>query len=147
MPGRPHEMIVADLAYHLVGWARGHGGLVLASGYKVRITDRRGVMPDLQYFRPENASVPEKALDRGRPDHAIEIVSPSSRRYDRVTKLRRYQSIGVTEYWIVDPESQTLEQLVLGSEGYVVREALEHDAIFAPATFPGLAISLAELWR
>ena len=37
------------LGYLLCTWIdAGHGGRVLASGYKVRISDRRGVMPDVQ---------------------------------------------------------------------------------------------------
>lgn len=148
MPGELHEHIVAALAFFLFGWAREHGGRVHASGYKVRISDRRGVMPDLQYFTAEHASaLPPRALEEGRPDLAVEIVSTTSRRYDRVVKLAWYASIGVPEYWIVDPEARTLERLVLGSEGYVIKDALEADASFSPSSFAGLTIPLAELWR
>jgi Uma2 family endonuclease len=41
---------------------------------------------------------------------AAEIVSPSSARYDRVVKRPHYQRNGVSEYWIVDDMSQTVER-------------------------------------
>jgi Uma2 family endonuclease len=41
---------------------------------------------------------------------AVEMVSPSSARHDRVTKRRRYQRSRVPEYWIVDDSSQTIER-------------------------------------
>jgi Uma2 family endonuclease len=41
---------------------------------------------------------------------AVEVVSPSSARHDRVTKRPRYQRNRVPEYWIVDPVSQTVER-------------------------------------
>jgi len=40
---------------------------------------------------------------KGAPDWIIEIVSPSSRRMDYYTKLFKYRTVGVREYWIVDP--------------------------------------------
>ena len=40
---------------------------------------------------------------KGAPDWIIEIVSPSSRRMDYYTKLFKYRTAGVREYWIVDP--------------------------------------------
>lgn len=40
----------------------------------------------------------------GAPDWIIEIASPGSRRMDYYTKLFKYRSAGVREYWIVDPE-------------------------------------------
>lgn len=50
---------------------------------------------------------PNKLNDKGcigAPDWIIEIVSPGSRRMDYFTKLFKYRTSGVREYWIVDPE-------------------------------------------
>ena len=39
----------------------------------------------------------------GAPDFIIEIVSPSSQRMDYLTKLFKYRTAGVREYWVIDP--------------------------------------------
>ena len=44
----------------------------------------------------------------GAPDWVIEIVSPGSRRMDYYTKLFKYRTAGVREYWIVDPEKSRI---------------------------------------
>ena len=41
---------------------------------------------------------------------AVEIVSPTSARHDRVRKRPHYQRNRVPEYWIVDDMSQTIER-------------------------------------
>ena len=149
VPTLSHETIVATLIYFLSAWARERkAGRVVASGYKVRVSSRRGVMPDVQFFRADNRAPgsQDQALADGRPDLAIEIVSPSSRRYDRVVKLAWYASIGVPEYWIVDADARTLERLTLSGEHYVIADALSADEVFRPATFEGLVLPLAELW-
>ncbi|MGO8993773.1 MAG: Uma2 family endonuclease [Polyangiaceae bacterium] len=149
VPTATHEEIVIALGYFLRAWVeKGHGGRVLASGYKVRISDRRGVMPDLQYYRQGNESAVEQqqGLVTGQPDLVVEIVSGSSRRYDRVTKLRWYAQRGVAEYWIVDPEGRTFERLVLRDEGYVIAASCEGDETFRPESFEGLEIPMAKLW-
>ena len=49
---------------------------------------------------------PDKLDDKGckgAPDWIIEIVSPGSRQMDYYTKLFKYRTAGVREYWIVDP--------------------------------------------
>ena len=49
---------------------------------------------------------PGKLTDKGcfgAPDWVIEIVSPENAGYDYLTKLQKYHSSGVREYWIVDP--------------------------------------------
>jgi Uma2 family endonuclease len=149
VPGRTHEEIVVWLGFFLRGWTEsGHGGRVMASGYKVRISDRRGVMPDLQLYRAENdvAVDQETGLVRGRPDLVIEVVSPSSQRYDRVIKLRWYAQLGIPEYWLVDPLARTLERLVWRDGAYVIRDSLVGDEVFRPGSFPALEIPLAKLW-
>jgi Uma2 family endonuclease len=150
VPKRPHEHAVAMLVVLLGTWTRERkSGRVLASGYKVRISPKRGVMPDVQLFRSGNAAAfgQEDGLVEGRPDLVVEVLSRSSRRYDRVVKLAWYATIGVPEYWIVDPDARTLERLVLASGRYAIAEALAADAVFRPEGFDGLAIPLAELWE
>jgi Uma2 family endonuclease len=149
VPTSHHEKLVAALVYFLQTWVEaGHGGCVLASGYKVRVSDRRGAMPDVQFYRADNDAWREQqqGLVRGRPDLVVEIVSPSSGRYDRVTKLRWYARLGIPEYWLVDPTARTLEQLVLRDGIYAIADSLADAETFRPASFDGLEISLSKLW-
>lgn len=63
---------------------------------------------DKNYVEPDISVIcdPNKLNDKGctgAPDWIIEIVSPGSRRMDYFTKLFKYRTAGVREYWIVDP--------------------------------------------
>jgi len=133
VPGSKHEEIVATLCFFLRSWVEaGHGGRVLASGYKVRISDRRGVMPDVQFYRRDNDAPNEQdaGLAVGRPDLVVEVVSRSSRRYDRVTKLRWYAARGVPEYWIIDPDAPSVLELRLTDGAYRVEAEVSGDQQF-----------------
>jgi hypothetical protein len=68
----------------------------------------------------------------GRPDLVVEIVFPSSQRYDRVTKLRWYAQLGVPEYWLVDAAARTLERLVLREGTYVIARFARRGRDVAP---------------
>ena len=149
VPTEAHEHAVAELVYRLKAWGEKHAGTrVFASGYKVRVAPKRGVMPDVQLFLPTNPRKTgnDQGLAKGHPDLAVEIVSPSSRRYDRVIKLRYYASIGVPEYWIVDPDARTIERLLLGEEGYVIVQVAADDDVFRPSTLDGFELDIARLW-
>lgn len=68
---------------------------------------------DTNYVEPDISVIcdPNKLTDKGcsgAPDWIIEIVSPSSRRMDYFTKLFKYRSSGVREYWIVDPDKERI---------------------------------------
>jgi len=147
MPTLAHERAVSVIHRHLANWAaENRAGLVLASGYKIRITDARGVMPDVQLLSVETAAVAaNRGLEHGRPELVVEVVSQSSRRYDRVTKLGWYASIGVPEYWIVDPEARTVERLALHGATYLIAQTAT-EGTFCPDTFQGLQIPLDEIW-
>ena len=68
--------------------------------------DKNYVEPDISVICDHN-----KLTDKGcsgAPDWIIEIVSPGSRRMDYFTKLFKYRTAGVREYWIVDPDKKRI---------------------------------------
>jgi Uma2 family endonuclease len=149
VPTDAHEHAVILIASALTAWSdAGNGGRTLGSGYKIRISDRRAVMPDVQFYRRGNNASREQqtGLARGRPDLVVEVVSASSERYDRVTKLRWYAELGVPEYWLANPEARTLERLVLRDGAYSIATSLTDDESFCPDSFEGLTLPLAKLW-
>ena len=148
VPNLPHERAVVKLARALDAWVERAGGIVVASGFKIRVNERRGVMPDVQLYRAGNEPDADQysGLVRGRPDLVVEVLSPSGRRYDRIVKLGYYKSLEVPEYWIVDPEARTLEQLFLSKEGYVIARSYDGDAVVTSKKLPGLRLALRGVW-
>ena len=68
---------------------------------------------DINYVEPDISVIcdPSKLSDKGcfgAPDWIIEIVSPGSKRMDYFTKLFKYRTAGVREYWIVDPDKNRI---------------------------------------
>ena len=69
---------------------------------------------DINYVEPDISVICDLSkLDEkgchGAPDWVIEIVSPSSKPRDYMTKLFKYRTYGVREYWIVDPEKSRVQ--------------------------------------
>lgn len=104
-----HQRIVVRLTILLDAYVRRFGiGEVFSSPLDVKLQPGLVLQPDVLV-------VPTGELRR-RSDIvrrlllAVEIVSPSSARHDRVTKRPHYQRNRVSEYWIVDDMSQTVER-------------------------------------
>ena len=86
--------------------------------------DRNYVEPDISVICDKN-KITDKGCN-GAPDWIIEIVSSSSRVMDYFTKLFKYRTAGVKEYWIVDPtkevvmvyrfEKETMEEYSFGED-------------------------------
>ncbi len=63
VPTFSHEKCVGRLVAALTVWSDSCGGCALPSGYKVRVSSKSGVMPDVQFFRRGNE--PERSYRRG----------------------------------------------------------------------------------
>lgn len=80
-----------------------------------------------------------------RPLLVVEVLSPSSARFDRFTKRVEYQRAGVPAYWIVDVENHRVEVWSPGAEAPVMESGrLEWHP--AGATQP-IHLELSELFR
>lgn len=109
-PGRRHQRIAVELSTIINNYIKKKGGSceVDIAPFAVFLTadDKTYVEPDISVICD-----PGKLTDKGcqgAPDWVIEIVSPSSRHMDYLTKLFKYRSAGVREYWIVDPEKDRI---------------------------------------
>jgi Uma2 family endonuclease len=83
----------------------------------------------------------------GPPALVVEVISPSSRTYDHVTKAARYLALGVEHYWIIDPKAKHVVcQRAERGEWAIVAEGRDSDIVCDPS-WPDLAIRLKDLWR
>ncbi|MBI5653382.1 MAG: Uma2 family endonuclease [Chloroflexi bacterium] len=73
-------------------------------------------------FKPNQTRFPA-------PDFIVEVLSPSTKEIDRGIKFKDYAAHGVGEYWIVDPERETIEQYFLKDEEYILSDALSEGMI------------------
>ena len=81
----------------------------------------------------------------GAPDMVVEILSPSSIRHDRVRKLRVYQNAGVREYWIVDPDSNSVSVHVM-ENGRLITSIYSGDDIVPVHVLEGCEIHLSDVF-
>lgn len=94
-------------------------GQVLFGPLPTWLDDERYREPDLLFVTNERHSRSAKYY-RG-ADMAVEIVSPDerSRTRDIVEKRQLYAAASITEYWIVDPQEETITVLALEGQAYV----------------------------
>jgi len=82
----------------------------------------------------------------GAPELIIEVLSPSTSRYDRFTKFYEYLRAGVPEYWIVDPNDKTVSAYRLIDKKYTAD--IYSDTDMAPVqVLPGCEIELSLVFR
>lgn len=126
-PGRIHQKISWKLHQVIANYDSKDGkSEVYAAPFAVFLNK-----DDINYVEPDISVICDLSkLDEkgchGAPDWIIEIVSPSSKARDYMTKLFQYRTAGVREYWIVDPdkkmtmvygfEKDTVEQYNFGED-------------------------------
>ena len=110
-PSRIHQKILQELSRVIGNNISSKGGSceVYPAPFAVFLNedDKNYVEPDISVICDKN-----KLTDKGcsgAPDWIIEIVSPSSQRMDYLTKLLKYRTAGVKEYWIVNPMKETVQ--------------------------------------
>jgi len=115
-PSSYHQEISMELARQLANFLDGKRCRVYPAPFGVRLFEQDGdtpenvdtmVEPDISVVCDRNKV--DKYGCKGAPDMIVEILSPSTHRHDRLVKLNLYQRAGVREYWIVDPETKTVQ--------------------------------------
>ena len=145
-PNVRHQAISRNLGLRLWELVRSHGlGQVFLAPTDVVLSPESVVQPDILFVSNERRGIITEANVSGAPDLVVEILSPSTAERDRELKLTLYARYGVREYWIVDPDDETVEVMELGSEGAAGVRRYDAGTVES-VLFPRLSIALDDIF-
>jgi Uma2 family endonuclease len=156
-PNVRHQDISSNLLRYLLPYFSHKKCRVYAAPFDVRLYDRKKSLLKNQEIhsvvQPDLCVIcqPELLLDKqgcnGAPDWIIEILSKGNSKKEIHLKYELYQESGVTEYWLVFPEHQTIHQFVLNAQQkYELKQMYTNDDMAIPFLFPELEMSVNELF-
>ncbi len=146
-PRFKHQRFVSMLTMYLCqAVTLNHLGEVVSGPFDV-------ILSPQNVFQPDVLVVLNKHLDRlqeegvmGAPDLVVEVISPSSKLYDRVNKHMAYEQAGVPEYWLADPRKQSIELFVLKDGRYRSLGTFEGEQVLPSHVVPQITTSVASFF-
>ena len=144
-PTPVHAVTIRNLMFLLGPVIEALRGWLLTAPLDVFFPGANPVQPDLVVLLPDNTAYLSARGVEGAPDLVVEVLSPSNRGHDLLTKRALYARAGVREYWIVDPEAHSVEVLTLDRDAFhTVQVASAEETIISPllggAAFPVAAV-------
>ena len=150
-PNIKHQTVALNLAGDLRNFVRPRDlGRVWAAPTDVVLSESDVVQPDLLFVSKARLYLAAGGANiQGAPDLVVEVLSPKTRRTDAITKRHLYEKYGVLEYWIVDPELETVEiyRLIGGAFRREAELSTEQEDVLTTPLLPGLEIALAEIFE
>jgi Uma2 family endonuclease len=111
-PRTTHQKVLQQLFVLFHNYFQTRECTVMIAPYDITLKRQEGdinvVQPDLVVICDLEENLDEQDYYMGTPELVIEILSDSTRSKDMVKKLDLYQSCGIMEYWIVNPDKQEI---------------------------------------
>ncbi len=147
-PNIRHQRLSKRIASALMAQLETTGsGEVFWAPCDVVLSDENVLQPDLLFVRRERSGIIGEAHVSGPPDLVVEILSPGTRSKDVEIKRKLYAAFGVREYWIVDPDAETIEVLTWTDRGYAAAGVYGPSEYLLSPLLPGLKLPLADIFR
>lgn len=152
-PTTAHQLISGEIFRQLGNYLEGKKCRAIPAPFAVRLFEKDGdnpedvdtmVEPDISIVC--NASKLDKHGCKGAPDMVVEILSPSTQRHDRLVKLGLYQRAGVREYWIVDPDSSTVQVFLQQDGSLQLHEVYDRQGVAKVNVLDGCFVELAKVF-
>jgi len=144
-PNTRHQRLIGELTITIGNYIRSKGRncKVFPAPFAVFLNkdDRNYVEPDISVICDKT-----KLNDlgcNGAPDWVIEVTSPSNPQHDYGIKLFKYRTAGVREYWIVNPQKNTVMVFDFEHEKNSNQYGFEDD--IPVCIYENLSINIAEL--
>jgi Uma2 family endonuclease len=148
-PSTKHQRISRNLVIAMGAFIRQHAlGELLDAPCDVIFSVEDIVQPDVLFVTSARKGIVTEDNIKGAPDLIVEILSDATRKKDEVTKRKLYERFDVSEYWIVDPELETVKVFRLSDHQYIRTAELSteaHDTLTTPL-LPEFRLALADLF-
>ena len=148
-PTLKHQEVLLELSLALGNFIKAHRlGKLYMAPVDVVLSFYDVVQPDLVFISKERLHILTRKNIQGGPDLAIEILSDGTRRVDEGIKHSTYERFGVKEYWLVDPDQETVavHRLEGGQFRKITDLATGKGDVLVTPLLPGLEIRLAEIF-
>ena len=152
-PSRGHQEISGEVFRQLANYLEGKRCKVYHAPFDVRLFEKDGdaledvdtvVEPDIVVVC-DHSKLDDRGC-KGAPDMVVEILSPSTQRHDRLVKLGLYQRAGVREYWIVEPETQTVQVFLQQDGSLHLHEVYDRAGVARVNVLEGCFIELGKVF-
>jgi len=145
MPTDIHQTIVGYLFTAFLSWVQRFGGKVLFAPFRVRLWPGKFREPDLVLMLAAHDDRRHDQYWDG-ADLVVEVVSADDPERDLVLKRQEYAQADIPEYWIVDPQTQTIRVLHLEAGRYTERGPFKRGEIATSVLLEGLRIDVAAVF-
>ena len=117
-PTSIHQLLCTKIATELSKYIDSQSGECLVFGVSPNIEidhdiekhdkkmDKTVVIPDVVVLCDREKLKDGKII--GAPEFVVEVLSPSTAKYDKGIKFKKYMNAGVKEYWIIDPKRKSV---------------------------------------
>lgn len=150
-PRYPHQKAVREIFGEFITWFRGKDCEPLNAPFDV-VLHRLGKPENISSVQPDiivicdRDKIDERGKYQGTPSLVVEVLSVSTRSRDLVQKLDLYMESGVQEYWVVNTQSQEVYIYTFSARMLANIVAYKGGERAQSAMFPGLVVSLRQVF-
>jgi Uma2 family endonuclease len=145
MPTDRHQAILEVLFLAFFHFIQPRGGKVRFAPLRLRIRPGKFREPDLLLLLAAGDPRRQNRFWTG-ADLALEVVSPEKPERDLIQKRADYAEAGVPEYWIVNPQTETITVLRLDGAAYVEAGHYRRGGTAASVLLAGLGVDVTAVF-
>ncbi|MBF0519716.1 MAG: Uma2 family endonuclease [Nitrospirae bacterium] len=147
-PFGKHQRIISNLNYIIQHYVKEKTiGYVYFAPLDVIFEDEiNRLQPDLLFIRKENMGIFQDWV-RGVPDMVCEVVSSGTYVRDTAVKRAIYEKYRVPEYWIVIPEFNAVEILIIEDGNYKTYSFAELEGVVKSKVIDGLEVNIKDVFE
>lgn len=147
-PSVAHQRVLGNLVRSFSAMLAGRDlGQVWAAPLDVVLSEHDVVQPDISFVSRQRSDIVAGGYVQGAPDLIVEVLDEGTLEHDRGYKSQLYGRHGVREYWMVDPEAETVDVLGEGEAGLVTLSSFGNTGEILTPLMEGVALDLTGFFR